>query len=391
MNDMTKSDRSNVYRKIEEVDFPVRREASGSTGPVLINSLPKSGTNLLAKVLQLFPGLSTETLHLGYSTINKFKQDPNFKINFARIGVDFPTFTNIDSIKGVLESMPDKTFATAHLPFSPVLARFLQKLGFKMILMLRDPRDVVVSHATYIHSSPAHPLYEHYQTLNFDEQIMASIQGFEQGLKMPDINQRVRSLLQWSEQPFTYTTYFEKLVGKEGGGSKKVQIDEVNHIGHHLNSQFTESQLDAISEKIFGGTATFKRGKIGAWHEAFNEEHKEAFHNRAGRLLVELGYEKDENWKDSPKIKKKHKIDQVKKEYFGNNLIFLISQPRAGSTLLKRILGGHPEIHTTAEPWIMLHPLYALKSNGLFAEFDSNLAGQGLEDFLMQIPEGTGL
>jgi hypothetical protein len=71
----------------------------------------------------------------------------------------------------------------------------------------------------------------------------------------------------------------------------------------------------------------------------------------------------------------------------GENLIFLISQPRAGSTLLQRILNGHSDIHTTAEPWIMLHPLYALKKNGLIAEFDSNLARQGLEDFISQVPE----
>ena len=55
----------------------------------------------------------------------------------------------------------------------------------------------------------------------------------------------------------------------------------------------------------------------------------------------------------------------------GENLIFIISQPRAGSTLLQRILGGHPEIHTAAEPWIMLHPLYALKSKGCSAEYNA--------------------
>ena len=76
---------------------------------------------------------------------------------------------------------------------------------------------------------------------------------------------------------------------------------------------------------------------------------------------------------------------------FGKNLIFLISQPRAGSTLLQRILSGHSDIHTTAEPWIMLHPLYAFKEKGLLAEFDSNLAKQGLEDFISQVPEGQEL
>ena len=75
----------------------------------------------------------------------------------------------------------------------------------------------------------------------------------------------------------------------------------------------------------------------------------------------------------------------------GTNLIFLISQPRAGSTLFQRLLAGHPEIHTTAEPWVMLHPLYALKENGIKAEYRVDLALQGLNDFLMQVPEGIEL
>ncbi len=72
----------------------------------------------------------------------------------------------------------------------------------------------------------------------------------------------------------------------------------------------------------------------------------------------------------------------------GQNLIFLISQPRAGSTLLQRILGGHPAIHTSSEPWLMLHPLYALRSNGYQAEYNEQLAQRALQDFLEQLPNG---
>lgn len=85
------------------------------------------------------------------------------------------------------------------------------------------------------------------------------------------------------------------------------------------------------------------------------------------------------------------KLEKKDLDYRGENLIFLISQPRAGSTLLQRILAGNPEIHTIAESWIMLHPLYALKKNGLTAEFDSKYARQGLEDFLSQVPEAQEL
>ncbi len=70
------------------------------------------------------------------------------------------------------------------------------------------------------------------------------------------------------------------------------------------------------------------------------------------------------------------------------NLFFLISQPRAGSTLLQRILAGHPEVHTTAEPWLMLHPVYALRKEGHEAEYDARLSFRALQDFLGTLDGG---
>ena len=70
----------------------------------------------------------------------------------------------------------------------------------------------------------------------------------------------------------------------------------------------------------------------------------------------------------------------------GANLIFLVSQPRAGSTLLQRILGGHPGIHTTSEPWFMLAPCYALKAEGHWADYEAGgWARQARDEFLKGI------
>jgi hypothetical protein len=71
-----------------------------------------------------------------------------------------------------------------------------------------------------------------------------------------------------------------------------------------------------------------------------------------------------------------------------NKLIFLISQPRAGSTLTQKMLGAHSMIHTQSEPWVMLHPLYALKPDGLVAEYDAHLYAKGLQDFIQALPGG---
>lgn len=72
----------------------------------------------------------------------------------------------------------------------------------------------------------------------------------------------------------------------------------------------------------------------------------------------------------------------------GENLIFLISQPRAGSTLLQRILENHSEVHTAAEPWIMLHPLYALRAHGYNAEYNAAWSRLAVNDFIQLLPEG---
>jgi tetratricopeptide (TPR) repeat protein len=78
-------------------------------------------------------------------------------------------------------------------------------------------------------------------------------------------------------------------------------------------------------------------------------------------------------------------------KFLGENLIFIISQPRSGSTMLQRIFGSHPAIHTVAEPWIMLHPLYALRGQGISCEYDARLAHYALNDYLSSINSDEGI
>lgn len=69
-----------------------------------------------------------------------------------------------------------------------------------------------------------------------------------------------------------------------------------------------------------------------------------------------------------------------------HNLVFLVSQPRGGSTLLQKILSCHPKIHTIAEPWLMLHPLYALRQQGFQAEYGHKIAKSALTDLISSLP-----
>lgn len=72
----------------------------------------------------------------------------------------------------------------------------------------------------------------------------------------------------------------------------------------------------------------------------------------------------------------------------GENLIFLISQPRAGSTLLQKILGAHRDIFTTGEPWIMLPPVYTMRETGHTAEYDVAEYHFALKGVMEGLPSG---
>ena len=72
----------------------------------------------------------------------------------------------------------------------------------------------------------------------------------------------------------------------------------------------------------------------------------------------------------------------------GGHLIFLISMPRTGSTLLQHILAGHSEVAATAEPWILLPAAFALRPGALTADYDANTGRIALSEFLAQLRGG---
>jgi len=70
------------------------------------------------------------------------------------------------------------------------------------------------------------------------------------------------------------------------------------------------------------------------------------------------------------------------------NIIFLISMPRSGSTLLQRILANHAEIASTSESWLLLSQIYALKEGVAFSEYSHTAASRAVNDFCECLPNG---
>ena len=75
--------------------------------------------------------------------------------------------------------------------------------------------------------------------------------------------------------------------------------------------------------------------------------------------------------------------------YLGEDLIFIISPPRSGSTLLQRMIGSHSAVHTHPEP----HILTPLAFQGYFyriekAAYNHTVAANALREFVEELPKG---
>jgi len=66
----------------------------------------------------------------------------------------------------------------------------------------------------------------------------------------------------------------------------------------------------------------------------------------------------------------------------GENLVFIFSLPRSGSTLLSMLLGGHPLVYAPPEPWFLLKLFNITNRADFNSTYDDELATIGAKEFL---------
>lgn len=196
----------------------------------------------------------------------------------------------------------DSKYFHMHAFPKPYIIDIFKQRGYKIIFLLRDPRDQLISILFYIRDY--HWEYENlrmdypFGELSFEEQIEEMITGEKYGVQVPvDFTEK---RLGWMEidSPLVYTIYFENLVGEKGGGSQKDQITELKRLSQFLHLSLSEEAIIEIADQLFGwpGLYTFRSGMIGSWKLYFTDRHKELFKSHFGNLLLKLTYESDSDW-----------------------------------------------------------------------------------------------
>lgn len=264
----------------------------------LLNGLPKSGTFLLKKVVGMLPEMRPVEFHLDARTFAESTPAYSPRATIP-VGVDGPRLVTREDIDHLLQQLERGSYATAHVRFSAELAAILAETEIKMVSIIRDPRDVVISHAKYIPNAVETRWSEHYRSLSDSDRIMVSMTGLRKQAgrhELLNIRERLESVLAWRSKSFNYTSAFERLVGPAGGGSREMQVREIGAIAQHLKIECDGAQIAAVGDRAFGDSPTFRRGVIGSWRECFTEEHKRVCKELVGRLLIDLGYETGLDW-----------------------------------------------------------------------------------------------
>ena len=255
--------------------FTWKRIYGRFNGPkVFVNSIPKSGTNVVD---------------------NLFSNIPNLRFNNKRTIRKLPHNTN--SVFTEVRKIKHGQYALAHLEYDLELSRYIEENNFKMILVVRDPRQVLVSHYKYVTEIDTnHITYKYFNSLlNDAERISAIINGVD-GVVEP-LSQVFKKYSLWKNNSNCLIVRFEDIIGSKGGGEDSSQHKTITSILNHLDIKVSYIEFEYICDNIYNSNSpTFRKGKLDGWKNELSTDHLKSIKNDLGDWLIEFGYEDDLNW-----------------------------------------------------------------------------------------------
>jgi hypothetical protein len=260
-------------------------------GPrVFANSFPKAGTHLLSTLLGELPRMMFSGVHRSEGDyVEGDARRDGANLDWARL-------------RRTLESVNKGQYATGHFPYVSGLPELLDELGYRSLLMIRDPRDVVVSAQHYVQEMPGHDLHrrfsERYTTA--DERISATITGFDAdqyGRGQASIGERLERFVPWLTTPGVLVVRFEDLIGAAGGGSRERQDAAVETVARHVDRVLRPERVRAVADRVWSDrSSTFRQGRIGGWRDKLTPDQIALFKDVAGDQLIALGYDTGLDW-----------------------------------------------------------------------------------------------
>jgi hypothetical protein len=207
-------------------------------------------------------------------------------------------------ILGDIQALRAGDLCFGHVIAAPEIVDYMNRQPVAHFFIVRDPRDVVISHAFFLADKAIDHVHHAYykELISLDDRIRASILGRPDWVSkdsqegdFPNIGARFQPYLDWLSQPGVLVLRFEDFIlSRPAALSRLLDYAEQRGFPTWVNrEQAIETLTQAIDPK---SSFTFRGGRVGDWQKHFTGEHKELFKRCAGDLLLRLGYEKDDGW-----------------------------------------------------------------------------------------------
>ena len=183
---------------------------------------------------------------------------------------------------------PNSIFHRHLLPL-PEFFRALAHARIKPILVIRDPRDALLSAAHYAnhHGKPDH-FVGLLPSRRLKDIVRVLLSGEQGTVGFAD---HFDAYLPWLQEPNTLVVRFEDLIGERGGGSRPRQLEVVAQTLGHVGLPADPGRVAQAADRVFNPRAgTFFRGKIGEWARLNDAVLDDLFMRHAGHLLGRWGY-----------------------------------------------------------------------------------------------------
>lgn len=250
-----------------------RTTYEGSLPKIYCSTIPKAGTHLLERILTLNSPLK----------------------RYFHITLDEIRHSSIpdEQLQQVLSRVSEGEFILSHLYHKAKRENIVRDNDFRIIQLIRDPRDIIVSDCFYIANNKNHPNHKIFAGKSLSERIRLCILGdLEYSVNYVDIGKKLQYYLDWIQcNPFVFR--YEDFINSD----LNQKADIIAHLYNFLGVALNRESIKGIAEKsISKKSVTFRSGKIGKWKNHFSDENISLFKEIAGDQIIQLGYERNNNW-----------------------------------------------------------------------------------------------
>jgi hypothetical protein len=264
---------------------------------VLANSLPKSGSSVLAETVEML-GYKNHIPSQGTPKAFNYKvakdalhnrRDTKDTERKVAVSPFAPWYVEQETFRHWLDAVLPGHYIFGHLPRTSALSSLIADLNYRHVVIIRDPRAVL---ASLIFEEGIIPrfLIPDLEPMSLTQRLNFMSEGGyapKADATLGSFADIYRSMLAWRNDKNCLAVRFEELVGEHG---REPQRRAIKTMGSYLDVQFDEDIFVKINSPDASWAQRFRTDQLDKWKNSMDEEHIEHITEYCQTICREAGY-----------------------------------------------------------------------------------------------------